>query len=326
MEDYDKPNFPSQKNYDNDLEKDPDNFRQDDNTKCSDEKYQKIFKVREIMQCKKYRDEYDAYLMLDVTLLADVFEFFRNRCYKTYKVDSAWCISIPGYSWACMMKQLKHKVKLITDIDIHMFFERGSRGGICIANHRLLVEKENTHILHIDANNLYGDAMQQYLPDGNFCNLEDKKKSDFTLGKIFSLEPDSLKGYAFEINLSIGSEYHKFVSDLPPAPKNRHFDDSEFMAKLREKCNITDTKECKLTPNLKDKKKYIIHYKTLQFYLKLGIKIEKIHRIIEFTQLPWLKEYVDLNTKLRKKVTNKIDKDIFKLMNCSVFSRLLMNL
>lgn len=82
----------------------------------------------------------------------------------------------------------------------------------------------------------------------------------------------------------------------------------------------------KLVPNLMDKKKYVVHYKNLQLYLKLGMKIKKIHRILEFDEKPWMEPYIRLNTELRKKAKSSFEKDFFKLMNNSVFGKTMENI
>ena len=77
----------------------------------------------------------------------------------------------------------------------------------------------------------------------------------------------------------------------------------------------------KLVCNLQDKKKHVVHIKSLQQALILGLKLKKIHRVIEFNQRAWLKPYIDMNTELRKLARNDFEKDLFKLMNNSVFGK-----
>ena len=71
----------------------------------------------------------------------------------------------------------------------------------------------------------------------------------------------------------------------------------------------------KLVPNLRDKKNYVIHIRALDQALKHGLVLEQIHRVIEFNQYPWMKTYIDFNTKLRTAAANDFEKDFFKLMN-----------
>ena len=86
---------------------------------------------------------------------------------------------------------------------------------------------------------------------------------------------------------------------------------------------INNTK--KLVCNLNYKRNYIVHINVLKQALDHGLKLKKVHRVIEFEQEAWLKEYIDVNTELRKKATNDFEKDFFKLMNNAVFGKTIEN-
>ena len=81
-----------------------------------------------------------------------------------------------------------------------------------------------------------------------------------------------------------------------------------------EKTNI-------LVLNLKDKEKYVVHIRTLQFYLKHGLKLKKIHRAKKISQKEILKPYIEFNTEKRKNANNDFEKDVYKLMNNAVFGK-----
>ena len=82
----------------------------------------------------------------------------------------------------------------------------------------------------------------------------------------------------------------------------------------------------KLVPNLNDKKKYVIHIRELDQALKHGLILKKSHRVIDFNQSAWLKPYINMNTELRAKAKNEFEKELFKLMNNSVFGKMMENI
>ena len=89
--------------------------------------------------------------------------------------------------------------------------------------------------------------------------------------------------------------------------------------------NITHEPENKLIATVQDKNKYVINISTLKQAQKHGLKLKKVHRAIEFNQSDWLKPYIDKNTGLRKKAKSESEKDFFKLMNNSVFGKMIEN-
>ena len=82
----------------------------------------------------------------------------------------------------------------------------------------------------------------------------------------------------------------------------------------------------KIVCNLHNERKYVVHIESLKQALNHGLKLKKMHRIIEFNQEAWLKPYIDMNTELRKVMENDFKKDFFKLMNNSVFGKTMENI
>ena len=67
----------------------------------------------------------------------------------------------------------------------------------------------------------------------------------------------------------------------------------------------------KLIPNLGGKTNYVLHYRHLQLYLSLGMKLTKIHKVLRFKQSDWMKKYIDFNIEKRTNVANSFEKYFF---------------
>ena len=163
-------------------------------------------------------------------------------------------------------------------------------------------DKESSYIQHLDANNLYGKAMSEKLPVRGFRWMTDTYRMDEEF--VRSYDKNDIKGYILEVDVDYPHELQNLHSDFP------------FLA---ERMVINDTK--KLVCNLQDKKNYVVHINVLKQALDHGLKLRKVHRVIEFDQEAWLKKYINFNTELRNNALNDFEKDFFKLMNNAVFGK-----
>ena len=302
-----------------------------------DKDYQHAQNVWNTFNIKNMGEYHDLYLASDILLLADVFENFRKTCLKYYKLDPCHYFTSPGLSWDAMLKMTNIKLELMTDIDMFQFIEKGLRGGISYianrygkANNKYMKKYDekapSKYIMYLDANNLYGWAMSQYLPTGRFRWMTQKQIDKIDLAKY---KEDSDKGIILEVDLKYPKELHDLHNDYPlAAEKIKVTNDmlSEYCKNISDKYNISIGLVHKLIPTLSNKKNYVLHYRNLQLYLSLGLKVDKIHRVLEFKQSPWLKQYIDFNTEKRKSAKNDFEKDFFKLMNNSVFGKTMENI
>ena len=101
---------------------------------------------------------------------------------------------------------------------------------------------------------------------------------------------------------------------------------SDYCKKIADEYKIKVGDVEKLIPNLGNKTNYVLHYRNLQLYLSLGMKLTKIHRVLKFKQSDWMKKYIDFNTEKRTNAANSFEKDFFKLMINSVYGKTMENL
>ena len=307
----------------------------------TEEEYQHAQNVWRTFNCKTLLDYHKLYLQVDVLILADAFEKFREFFLKYHEIDPAYCYSAPGLTWQCGFKQTKIKLDLLTDFDMSLMFENGIRGGYsgvladryvkannkyvplepCKAESKTLrcdVNKtccddldgfdstklttrsedrnekstkrcQSNYLLYLDANNLYGWAMSQELPTGDF-----KWEADTSYN--WRNPPDE-RGCIIECDLeySLNTKFKTQKSPLAPEKlKIRKEDLSDYQLNC---LSVEDKKignVSKLILNLKDKEKYVIHYELLKYYEKLGLKVKKFTELFRLNKKHGLKNILIL--------------------------------
>ena len=290
------------------------------------EDYSHAEKVWETFNIKNLGEYHDLYLLTDVLLLADVFQNFRSTCQDHYGLDPAHYYTSSGLAWDAMLKKTGVELELLTDPDMHLFIEKGIRGGVSMigkkyasANNPYVegydADKKNVYLSYLDANNLYGWAMVQPLPQRDFKWATDDEIKEFDIENV----PESSdRGFILEVDLEYSDSLHDTHSDYPLAPESitvTHDMLSPYSKDLLQSLGRKQGEAKKLVPNLSNKSKYVLHYVNLKQYVSLGMHVTKIHRILSFHQSTWLKPYIEFNTEKR-----------FKLLNNSVFGKTMENL
>ena len=119
---------------------------------------------------------------------------------------------------------------------------------------------------------------------------------------------------------------HDLHNDYPLAPESLTIDESMLSPFQQQFPSQQKKSSKKLTPNLRDKSNYVLHYRNLKFYMQQGLIVKKVHRVLTFNQSPWLKTYINFNTQMRTNSSSDFEKDFYKLMNNSVFGKTQENL
>ena len=282
--------------------------------------YKHAWNVWNTFKMKTFKDYHKLYNETDVLLLADVFENFRDLCLKIYGLDPVYYFTAPGLAWDACLKMTNINLELLSDLDMLLMFEKGIRGGISMisnrygeANNKYMGKsfnknKPKKYIMYFDANNLYGRAMSEKLPTHGFKWLSSGEMENLFNNQVVQIWEKT--PCILEVDLEYPENLHDLHNDYPFCPE-------------RVECKNGVEK---LIPNLRDKTKYVIHYKNLIQCLKAGLKLKKIHRGIKFIESEWMKPYIDKNTNLRTQAKNNFEKDFFKLMINSVFGNTMENI
>ena len=180
--------------------------------------------------------------------------------------------------------------------------------------------------MYWDANNLYGWEMNQPLPYCDFNFLTKKGIRELCLNSISENCPI---GYMLEVDLEHCKKLHDSHSDYPLAPEKPKISSdmlSKYCSDIASKYGTNVVGVNKLVPNMRDKTKYVLHYKNLQYYLSLEMKLIKVHRILKFKQSNWLKEYTEFNTEKRKNAVSEFEKNLFKLIINCIYGKSMANI
>ena len=175
------------------------------------------------------------FIAADVMILADVFETFRDVSLTKgkFEIDPAHYVSAPQMAWDAMLKKTGIVLDLISDPAMYRMIESGMRGGICMISKRHAKannpplgplydpEQPNSYIIYLDANNLYGWAMSQFLPQGKF---EWVPQEEFDKIKWQGIGDWDRIGYIVECDLEYPAELHEMHNDYPMAPERVRID------------------------------------------------------------------------------------------------------
>jgi DNA polymerase type B, organellar and viral len=286
------------------------------------------------MQCMK--DYQNLYVMTDVLLLADVFEEFRRMSMSYYKLDPAHYYTTPGLTFQACLKHTGVTLELYSDIDMLLLTENGIRGGSAyigcresIANNKHVPDsfdpsEASKYIAYLDANNLYGWAMSQPLPVGDYKWLD---RSEIKNLRVRDLPDDGDYGYILEVDLEYPEHLHDRHNCYPLAVEHVTLTEDHLSPAAKELLQgqrYHGTR--KLVANLADKTRYVVHFRNLKLYLEEGMKLRRIRGVIRFRQSRWLESYILKNTEYRKLAKSNFEKDFFKLLNNSLYGKLMQNL
>ena len=302
----------------------------------SDSDYAHAQKVWSKFNIKTLGEYHDLYVKSDTLSLCDVFESFRNVAHKEYNLDPCHFYTTPGFAFSACLYKTDIKLELITCPTIYLFIESALRGGVSQISKRYAKANNpytsnydpnlpSNYILYIDQNNLYGHALSQSLPYGGFTFLSEEEMQYLD---IMNIPEDGKYGYIIQCDLQYDQKYHDRDIDFPLAVEKKKITKemlSPYSLLIHEKLDTNIGNYEKLVPNLLDKKDYVCHYRNLQLYVELGMTISKVTRVLRFVQKPWLRSFIDFNTKKRAQAKNLFEKNLYKYIVNSIYGKSVQN-
>ena len=291
--------------------------------------YQHAQKVWATFNMDKFQDYMELYLKTDILLLADVLANYKRVTLENYGLDPLFFLSAPSLSLAAALKMTKVQLDLITDVDMYNFITKSVRGGLSYIGHRKSIannkyinpnmseDHTSSFIAYWDIVNLYGYAMMKPLPVGGFHWASDwndvlgeKIKSGSSFEDVIEELDQQTSNYYLEVDAEFPSAIHQKMAQYPMLPE-------------RMISPGAINKVQKLINHLGPRKRYVLAYETYLLALQHGVVFNKIHRVLQYQQAAWLKPYIEFNTRLRQQAKDDFEKNHFKLMNNSVFGKLL---
>ena len=269
---------------------------------------------------KTGKDPTIEYLQNDVEILDYCMNEYVKLSMKEFKLNPLHYVGLPGYSFDCWLMSSGVTLDTLQDKQMLDDFVGAKRGGICgimgdryinisITNTNAnITDNTNTNtstntntntndkvinrkIWYIDANNLYGYAMMQNLPYKDFEFITTTTldpRTDIVRGKpsgfldaILNTPDGSDHGYYIVCDIDYTNECKERTEQLALMPNKRKINDNELGYQERDGVKARSEK---LILDQNNKTEYMVHYRMLKFYVKMGVKVTKIHRVIKFIQ------------------------------------------
>lgn len=313
------------------------------NDGISDEDHNFAKMVFKKFKCKNMLDYCLLYVKIDTLLLCEVFQAYRKNIFGNFGIDSAHFSGVPALAQAMYRTQQDREdpVRLMTDPDMINLIINNVRGGLAIVNKRysksdppsafdrsdpknIQPTPGKKSIVMGDYNALYPSSQQFPLPYKFFSYLGEEYFDHFEK-IVMAYTRKSNMGFIAMVDLEYPPSLHDLHDTYPVATENVDITYDMLSPYSQRQLKSKMYNQRKLIAPLSNRKNYVCHVANLQLYLKLGLKLTKIHKVIKFKQKPWLKRFVTKCTKLRSLAKSKFYEDNWKLTQNSAYGKLLEN-
>jgi hypothetical protein len=305
----------------------------------SNEDYAHGERVYRKFRCANMQEYSELYCRLDVLLLAEVVESFRATMYEDFTLDCTYYISLPSMAYDCMLKTVGRGIGLCTDSDMILMFEQNIRGGVSYVNLRhveipsIELDKKPEdmceNLLYLDCNNLYSVSQLSPLPVGDYRWVPPEEYIYFDWLTLGASTKVPREGYVIECDLIYPPHLHDLHNSLPLAPEHKLIVFQDLCSYTQECLHLFSGSSAKtysstkLCSTFEDKIKYVCHYRNLRTYLRHGMILKRVHRVIGFEEDNFIAPYINLMTERRVNAKTSFKKRTYKLCMNAVYGKFL---
>ncbi len=287
--------------------------------------------------CQSLLEYAYVYNMIDVLLLAELFERYRHTMQSFVGLDPARFITGPSFSYQAMLKFTDVKIEQLTDKRMLNLICENLRGGLSYVSSRYEeatdtpdVNGDVQRILYLDANNLYGSAQSLHLPVRDFEWVPQATilQTDWcALSRTWTGTEDT--GYFILCDLLYPEHLHTLHEQFPLAVEKRIITANDlspeamhtlFVGEGRKTC-----KEAKLTATFWPRERYLVHYMVFQTYVRLGLHVTRIREVIRFSQEPFMCKFIAKCTRMRQRAKTKLESNFYKRLVNSIYGSHILN-
>ena len=302
-----------------------DDFESDLTGKVRQEDYEYSNSLYEA-NCRTFADWHVHYLEMDVLILLDGLVFWQETIHREFGVDLLQCLSLPSCSKQGMMNVTRVGMEIITDPSMNDLFLDSVRGGLCISSLRSYQIADHTKesLRYFDVKSLYAHIQYDYRhPIGDYRYLDPvPEPKELTRLALEYDEKTAKIGHLCIVDLDIPVELHDFLSDFPVTFSKESYE-PKYYPPTSKWHHVPKSNVPKLTPSLFNPRNYGVTMLSLQFLVRLGLVIKKVHRVVSFRQEYFLRDFIELCIKKRKASGLKMDDVCFKLLSNGLFGKFL---
>ena len=244
--------------------------------------------------CCEFLDWHTHYLNMDVLILLDGLLFWQTTIHNEFGVDLLKCYSLPSCAKQSLLNFSRVELELITDPSIHDLFYSSIKGGLCVTSLRSyeVADHSKESIRYYDLKSLYASIQKLYRhPVGGYRHVSPIPCPEqlTEMARAYD-ESTASTGYLCVVDLKIPHSLHDVLSDFPVTFTKTTID-PEFYPPSSKWHHLPKNKVPKLIPSLFDPENYGVTMLSLQFLVRLGLIIEKVHKVIAFDQEFFLRDF-----------------------------------